>query len=505
LQLTLETLGLLPRELYSHQDALTGPDVIHMPNIAPKKPNELIDPQAQLLVDFLKGMGLPADNIIASQEERRVIGDNLEPLIRSLTPEVKKDARYLSKFVIGAGFGLFDYSLNAVWNEVVISLRQKAAVYGLDIFFDSAVGGSKAREHYKTEEDLASLKDSVLLDTCRKLELISDTTYKKLKHILDMRNDIGISHPTNYAINAYELLGWLKTCVSEVLNDNPTEAALQVQAFIKNLREASDPLDNTKVQAVAKRFQELPSHLCGSLLRTIFGMYVAENTPPGVRRNVSLIAPALWSTCRDDAKYKLGVVLEGYNVNLYKAKHALGEEFFTIVGGNAFRSPSERVIIVDELITELKDKHNGWDNFHHEPPTAAQLYSYVPDQQSIFDNLAQRLFKTVLMCRIGRGVSYREGVSPGARKYYDSILSLAGDKFAAHVMAALSDFEVNVKLSNALCRTHAKSALTIVKSGVVNQRLQECLDYLISNIEKNPSCVASSEFRKLSSGYISWG
>ncbi|ACB95131.1 hypothetical protein Bind_1498 [Beijerinckia indica subsp. indica ATCC 9039] len=39
----------------------------------------------------------------------------------------------------------------------------------------------------------AALKDAVLLDTCRKLKLISDTTYKKLKHILDMRNDIGIS------------------------------------------------------------------------------------------------------------------------------------------------------------------------------------------------------------------------------------------------------------------------------------------------------------------------
>ena len=147
-----------------------------------------------MLVGFLKDMGLPFENIIADQEQRRLIGDNLDNLIRNLPAETKKDARYLSKFVIGAGFGLFDYSLNAVWNEVVINLRKKATVYGLDIFFDSAVGGSKAREHYKTEEGLSSIKDSVLLDTCRKLELISDTTYKKLKHILDMRNYVGISH-----------------------------------------------------------------------------------------------------------------------------------------------------------------------------------------------------------------------------------------------------------------------------------------------------------------------
>lgn len=475
-----------------------------MSNIVPKKTNELIDPQAQMIVGFLQAMGLPADNVIAGQDERRIIGDNIESLIRDLPAEVKKDARYLSKFVIGAGFGLFDYSLNAVWNEVVINLRRKASVYGLEIFFDAAVGGSKAREHYKTEDDLASLKDSVLLDTCRKLELISDVTYKKLKHILEMRNDIGISHPTNYTINAFELLGWLKTCVSEVLNDNPTEAALQAQAFIKNLREATDPLDKAQAQNIATRFQQLPTHLCGNLLRTIFGLYVASDGHPGVRKNISLIAPALWATCQDEAKYKLGIVLEGYNVNLYKDKHTLGEEFFGVVGGNAFRSPSERVIIVDELITELRDKHNGWDNFHHEPPVAAQLYSYVPDQQSIFDNLAQRLFKTVLMCRIGRGVSYCEGVSPGGRRYYDAILSLAGDRFAAHVMAALSDFEVRAQLGRSLCRQHARTALSLVRANVINQRLLECLDYLIAKIETDDGCASSSDFKKLSAGYINW-
>ena len=114
------------------------------------------------------------------------------------------------------------------------------------------------RVSYRNEEDLASIKDSVLLDTSRKLELISDTTYKNLRHILDMRNDIGISHSNNYAINAFELLGWLKTCVSEVLNDNPTEAALRVQAFVKNLRTKTDLLDNGTQQSIAKNFAELP-------------------------------------------------------------------------------------------------------------------------------------------------------------------------------------------------------------------------------------------------------
>lgn len=285
---------------------------------------DLIDPQAQRVVDFLQQIGLPSDNIIAEQSERAIIGQNLPTYIDSLPTEIKRDALYLSKFVVGAGFGLFDYSLNAIWNEVVLDLRKKAIAYGIDIFFDSAVGGGKAREFYKTDEDLASLKDAVLLDTCRKLELISDTTYKKLKHILDMRNDIGISHPTNYTINAFELLGWLQTCIQDVLNDRPTEAALQVQAFIKNLKTYTSPIDTATQKTIQNKVAELASHHLASIIRTTFGIYVSPDTDTQVRKNISIIAPAIWMNCGDEPKYKLGIILEGYNTNLHKEKYELG-------------------------------------------------------------------------------------------------------------------------------------------------------------------------------------
>jgi hypothetical protein len=95
---------------------------------------QLVDPQAQIVVDFLRNVGLPHDNIIATHDQRAIIGQNLPNFIESLPAEVKQGARYLSKFVVGAGFGLFDYSLNAIWNEVVLDLHKKAIAYGLDIF-----------------------------------------------------------------------------------------------------------------------------------------------------------------------------------------------------------------------------------------------------------------------------------------------------------------------------------------------------------------------------------
>ncbi len=474
-----------------------------MTDIVKQSPSDLVDPQAQRVVDFLQQFGLPSDNIIADQDERSIIGKNLPAYIESLPDDVKRDARYLSKFVVGAGIGLFDYSLNAIWNEVVLDLRKKAIAYGIDIFFDSAVGG-KVREFYQTDDDLASLKDAVLLDTCRKLELIADTTYKKLKHILEMRNDIGISHPTNYTINAFELLGWLQTCVKDVLNDRPTEAALQVQAFIRNLKDLSEPLDEPTRRTIEARIGELASHHVASILRTTFGIFVSPDTDPQVRKNISEIAPAIWNNCMDEPKFKLGIILEGYNTNLHREKYKLGEEFFRTVDGNPYRSSNERALIVDALLDQLLEKHNGWDNFHHEAPVADSLASYIQDQKDILPNFAAKMVKVILMCRIGRGVTYCNGVSPRGEAYYDRLLQLLGDKYAPHAMASLTHYEIQRKLGSDVARQQARVALELVKQSVVNTRLIECLDFLIAGIEKNGKCVLDSRFKKLSAGYINW-
>lgn len=404
--------------------------------------------------------------------------------------------------MVGAGFGLFDYSLNAIWNEVVINLRAKAVMYGLDIFFDAAVGGGKNREFYVEEGDLPSLKDSVLLDTCRKLELISDTTHKKLKHILDMRNDVGISHPTTYSINAYELLGWLQTCVQDVLNDRPTEAALQVQAFISNLKTYTTPLDVAGLQTIKQHISALPSHLCGNILRTVFGIFVAADTDAAVRKNISLLAPAVWSNCVDEPRYKLGIVLEGYRTNLHKDKYELGEQFFETVGGQPFRSQGEKVIILDGLITDLGDKHDGWDNFHHEPPVAAEIAQYVPDQAAVVDAVAERMFRTILICRIGRGLSYNDGVSPRGRPIYDALLSVCGDKFAPMILRAFTTYEVRNRLGNNISRRQAKAALVAARKNVINQRLGESLDYLIANIEKSENAAAHPDFKAIAGSFL---
>ncbi|UUZ68475.1 hypothetical protein LP416_31030 [Polaromonas sp. P2-4] len=216
------------------------------------------------------------------------------------------------------------------------------------------------------------------------------------------------------------------------------------------------------------------------------------------------MAISVWKASSDDTKYGLGLTLEGYNTNLYRDKYQLGEQFFQAVGGNSFRSNAERSIIVDGLIDQLLEKHNGWDNFAHEAPVADNISSYINGQPDILQNFAPKLVRVVLMCRIGRGLSYCDGVSPRGRPYYDRIIGLLGDQYAASALAALTQYEIQAKLEREICRQQACLALGVLKAGVVNQRLLECINFLIANLPSTGKIVFDSRFKTLSAGYIAW-
>lgn len=218
--------------------------------LIPKKASELAADTATF-TSFLQQFGLPTDNIIATTDEREVVAANLPQFLAALSTDEKRESRYLSKFVGATAIGLFDAGLNYVWNEVVLNLRRKAVIYGVDLFFDASVGG-RNRDLYQTEEDLIGLKDTVLLESCRKLELISDVVYRKLDHILTMRNEVAASHPNVESIGGYELLGWLQTCIKDVLQDKPSESAIRIKALIDNLKARPDAIDEHTQQ----RFRE---------------------------------------------------------------------------------------------------------------------------------------------------------------------------------------------------------------------------------------------------------
>lgn len=452
--------------------------------------------------DFLEQLGLPQENILATIHERTTIQNNFPSLVQSLKTEDKGNARYLSKFAAASYIGLFDAALNYVWNEVVINLRQKAIIYGIDLFFDSAIGG-KNRELYVDEKDLPGVKDIVLLDTCQKLELISEVTYKKLSHILIMRNDIGASHPNEATINAFELLGWLQTCVVDVINDRPSPAALQVKKFIENLRNQSDVINSHTTKHMKKAIRDLPTKHNDNLLKTLFGIY-ASNPDNIIKKNISILAPIVWEHSNDTAKLKLGEILDGYRTNLYTEKLESGNTFFDFCNGNRFKTIDARAIELDEYLDELYSAHQGWDNFHHEVPPARRILKYLKTESDIPPSKINKLIKIIMKCRIGNGVTYHDGVSPLGEPIYDEILNKLGDDNITQGIITFYNSNIYNIIDITRCRKHAISILKIFEKNAVNEKLIEILDHLITNSKNLNRALKSTKFKKLASSHITF-
>lgn len=450
---------------------------------------------------YLAHLGLPTENIIAGLPQRQIIENNLPAFIASLSSEVKRDARYLSKFVAGAAIGLFDASLNYVWNEVVLNLREKVVVYGLEMFFDAAVGGGR-RELYATEEDLVGLKDNTLINTCRNLELISDVVYTKLNHILTMRNDIGASHPNSYSINAFELLGWLQTCIQDILNDKPSASAIQIKSFIENLKKSTVVLDDATIRSMERPLNELSLQNTDNLLNSIFGIYTADSTGNVVRKNISLFAPHIWNRSSDNVKYKLGITIDGYKNNLHNDKHALGVEFFTFCDGNRYQSLDSRIISLDGHADDLLEARYARDNFYNEPPHMRKILSYLKTEKDIPVERAQKLIKTVLICRIGKGVPYNTGVSTAGKILYDQFLSLLGDQNIIKTLQAMHSNEVRVNLGNQYCKDHMVSVLNILKANARSERIQEILEFLIEKKDILDKVHIDKHYKDLAKNHI---
>ncbi|MEH3112587.1 hypothetical protein [Pedobacter terrae] len=455
------------------------------------------------IVGLLDAIGLPSDNIIATDEARAIINKNLPELIFNLPDEVKHDARYLSKYVVGAGFGLFDYSLNAIWNEVTLALRKKAIAYGLDMFYDAAVGAN-IRASYATEEDLSGIKDRTLLDASKKLELIGDTTYKKLCHILDMRNDIGISHPTNAVINAYELLGWLTTCVKEVLHDQPSDRAIQIKGFVDNFKNHAVVLDQNTLDSVIPELNKLNSHQCSRILQTFFGLYIDSQTTTTLRKNISLLAPTLWSNSNEALKRKLGITLQGYKTNLHVYKLEKASEFFDLVQGNNFLPKSEVISALSGLVDDLESAHSGYDNYYYEYPIITKIMTFIDSPKDLPVEIAEELIDIITRCRIGRGYNYENGVSPKSKPLYEKFFSLMREDFLPAFFALITKIKVRTKLRNSISINQFMQILKQLRSTAVTPKYQEVLDYLITNIPKDSEAMMTSEYKKITGSFITW-
>lgn len=468
---------------------------MHMKDIMKYDPREVqknVDAYSAGLKKALTYLGLPTEGVLVEVDEREKVFRNLEDVVEFLTQDQRDEAMYISKFVAACGAGLFDAALNFLWDETIVNLRKKVAIFDLQYFFDSIITDPDRRADYKSEEDLKKLDDWVLIRGCRSTGILSDIGFQHLDYIRNMRNWASAAHPNQHELSGLQVIGWLETCVRYVLAKEPEGQVLVVQRLLYNLR--SQRLSASDLSSIKPNIEVLPSDLVVSLLRSVFGMFTDPDLSAEIKQNIRLIAPAVWEAVMDETKHEIGFKYSVYSVNADIARKNLAYEFLEIVGGLSFLRPEELAIKLNENLDNLLAAHFGFDNFYNEPPHAKLLVQYVPESGVIPAAVLQKYVKTLILCRIGNGY----GVSRAAKDYYDSLIDRFQDSQIFVSVKLLFDGDVSSRIQFHVCAEGFRRIANELRSRTSNVNLQTLLESIVTKTNYELSDIQNDKnFRSL--------
>ncbi|VTU60049.1 hypothetical protein AMBR_FBHANALA_01567 [Dolosigranulum pigrum] len=445
--------------------------------------------ESSFFEDYLKNFKLPHENIIVSTADKNKIADNLPELLNNIPESHRMKAHYLAKFISSVAIGRFDSALNDLWNEVIEVLRDKVDAFGLDIFFKSASTHVK-RNELKTKDDLKMLKDIELIRTCRELEIISDVTEMKLKHILNMRNHIGGSHPTRELITPHTLLGWLEDCVVNIFSDETSTNSLMIKKIINGIDQDNLTLDKLYLEQLNNQLKGISVSLVDNLLKILFKKYIVADSDSLVN-NIRKISPTVWKNSSDNIKYKLGIEIDAYSINLEKEKENRAKEFFEICAGGRYLSKDLRNIILNELTEELRNVHFSYNNFYEEVSVIRKIMMYIKESVDIPEAVTESLINAVLMCRVGN----EYGISRSALPYYNDFFEILNQGQVKIFINSLyynrSDFRLNSSQEERLLEV-----LIILRNKTyTSERIKETIEFLTDNQLEVSQLIKTIDFK----------
>jgi len=448
-----------------------------------------VDKYTNKLLDYLDNLNLPSNNVIVPVGERLKVVNNLPMVLESMNDEAKERSVYISKFVFAVGAGLFDAALNYIWDETIKSLRIKVARFDLEYFYISTISDPDRLRKLKTEDDLRKIDDWELIKGCSNIGILSEIGYRHMDHIRYMRNWASAAHPNHVELTGFQLVGWLETCIREVIGKEPSEYGIQIQILLKNIREQ----DLDDVSHTLSSLELVPTELVNSLLKTIFGMYIDPLMAVNIKNNIKLIAKRVWELSDNDLKYEIALQYSTYAANADVEKKNKANEFLGIVEGLSYLPKDTLTIEISNRVDGLYQAHNGINNFYSEPLHARELYRYVPKNGKIPNEVFIKYIKTISLCYLGNGY----GVSGAAYGYYEDLINRFEDKEIYEFLKLFFDIEFSSNLQSESFRNRCKKLIELFIKRTTGGKIMEILNNISLKTDSQLQYIGgTTEFKK---------
>lgn len=442
-----------------------------------------------ILLSALESVGLPSDGVLVEIEQRHRVFQNYSNAIAMLTRDRRRESIYLSKLLAAVGAGLFDAALNYLWDETIAELRSRIARYDLAYFFDIAVPSPDRRQGLHAEEDLDQISDQDLIRGAREIGLISDVGYQQLDLIRYMRNYASAAHPNQNEINAYQLLGWIETCIKEVITLPETQIVAETKQLLQNVRAGMTTSANAL--ATAEFFRELPSESADNIAAGFFGIYVAEDSDERARDSVRLLMPHLWTHVTEPKRRAFGVKYGKYVANGDTKRSERAREILDVVHGAAYLPEAVRVAEISTVIDELLAAHREFNNFHTEPGPARRLEGLTsePVPPAVRDPYVQAIVEVFLTN--GNGVAW------AADTHYAAMISRFDPDEAEIAIKQLFDPTIASKLRFQSAQAKLSELLDAIELKLTRPAARELMDAIRVFTGRPARIAKDSELRRL--------
>ncbi|MEE2570766.1 hypothetical protein V1638_15380 [Pseudarthrobacter sp. J64] len=409
------------------------------------------------LLDRLEAVGLPTENVLVSIPQRVVVLNNLTTSLEALPTEDRGGSLYVSKMVAAAAAGLFDASLNYLWDETIGELRARVSGYDLRYFFDVAVPAPERRKHLSSADDLPQVADVDLLRAARDMGLISEVGHNQLDSVRYMRNHASAAHPNQNSITGLQLVTWLETCIRQVITLPLDNVTAETGQLLRNIKERR--LTEAETAATAIFFENLPQDRADSLAAGLFGLYTDPVSTPDTKDNVRVLWPKLWPVVSEEVRFGFGTRIARFLANADHSQAASSRELFDLVDGSAFLPEPVRAAELDTAIDALLSAHHSWDNFATEPAPARQLAALAGERGEIPRGLSQKYVKAVVEVFLSNG----NGITWAADPIYRGLIEKFDSRQAGLALRAFTDTNISSRLQTPIARKQWDALLDLLE------------------------------------------
>ena len=465
-------------------------ELVPRPTVEPVNVEHELAAFEGVLLDALGQIGLPNTGVLVGFEQRHRVFKNFPDAVSLLGPEDRGRAMYLSKFLAAVGAGLFDAALNYLWDETVAELRRRVAAYDLAYFFDIAVQSPERRKNLRGADDLARVEDQELIRACREIGLISDIGYQQLDLIRYMRNHASAAHPNQNDITALQLLGWVETCIKEVITLPESIAVAETRRLLANVR--SGTIDKTSAAQTAEFFRALRVEQADNIGAGLFGIYVDPSSIEQARDGVRLLLPLLWQHISEPQRKQFGVRYGRFVANGDAAQATLARELLDVVGAAAYLPEPIRVADIAGALDELLVAHRGFNNFYSEPAPARRLFELV-GQQGVPAAISEIYVQALVEVFLTNG----NGVAWNAEPHYRGMLERLAPAEAEAAMLLLFEPTVSSQLRFDLGKAKLAELLEIIGTKVTSPAARDVLDAIRSFTGPPDGIAKDSNLKRL--------